>query len=350
MRLASTHAPRLAPLLALTLAACATTGSKPPETNGAEASGPPARVVIVGGGLAGLVAAYELEKQGITSHLLEASEVWGGKVQTAYYDGGLDAEFGMQEMWKGNPLLDIAKELGVPLDGAPEPAYSSFLLGEKIVPFVQDTVEEYFASFLSKEENAALQAFLTHARELLHEAETKGLTSPQVAALQDKSFTQWLDDEKLPEKAREWVRLTLECELGAPGDAFSALAGLLELHIFLDANTPNYRVLGGNSKLIEALVGALKSKKTLSAMVTGVTRSVGADGRASITVKYLKDRKRHEVTAERVILAIPFVRLHAIDFDPPLRPSAGRRCGRWTSGATRSCTSSSTKQRRRCGR
>ncbi|MCK6547764.1 FAD-dependent oxidoreductase [Myxococcota bacterium] len=306
--------------LALSLTACRTTGVPPAANGGEEVSGPPARVVIVGGGLAGLVAAYELQKQGITSHILEGSEVWGGKVQTAYYSGGLDAEFGMQEMWKGNPLLDIAKELGVALDGEPEPAYSSFLLDGKIVPFVQDTVDAYFASFLAKEEVARLQAFLAHAKELLHEAETVGLKSPRVAALQDKSFVQWLEDEALPEKAREWVRLTLECELGAPGDAFSALAGLLELHIFLDANTPNYRVLGGNSKLIEALVGATRAKKTLSAMVTGVRRGVGADGKGSVTVQYIKNRVRHEVTAERVIMAIPFVRLHAIDFDPPLPP------------------------------
>src|SRR4051812_45685996 len=59
------------------------------------------QVAIVGGGLAGLVAARELEKRGLTVHLLEATNRLGGKVATAHYNdgaggGGLSAEYGMQ--------------------------------------------------------------------------------------------------------------------------------------------------------------------------------------------------------------------------------------------------------------
>ena len=37
------------------------------------------RVIVVGGGIAGLVSAYELGKRGISTELLEATDSWGGR-------------------------------------------------------------------------------------------------------------------------------------------------------------------------------------------------------------------------------------------------------------------------------
>src|SRR5262245_4196721 len=79
---------------------------------------PSARVIVVGGGLAGLVTAYELQKHGVTSHILEAEGRLGGRVATIEYDGQR-AEAGLQELWRDNPLAGLVRELAVPLD--PEP-------------------------------------------------------------------------------------------------------------------------------------------------------------------------------------------------------------------------------------
>ena len=274
-------------------------------------------MVVVGGGIAGLVAAYELEKHGLLAHVLEATESWGGRVQTAHYGQGLEAEFGMQELWEGNPLLDIARELGVELDGESEPAYSSIMLDGRLVPFVQDTTDAYFASFLTASERESLDDFMRAARELEAEAKAEGLGSPRVAALQEQSFAQWLE-ASLPHAAAEWVRLTLECELGASARSFSALSGLLELHVFFDSTTKNYHVRGGNSRLIEAIAQSLKSKKTLSARVTAIRRWTNQRGEARVSVTYLKDRQLETIEAERVVVTVPFTRLHQIDFRPSL--------------------------------
>ncbi len=57
-------------------------------------------MAIIGSGVAGLVTAPELKKRGIAYHLLEMNDVVGGRVQTAaYYDGGIHAEYGLQELW-----------------------------------------------------------------------------------------------------------------------------------------------------------------------------------------------------------------------------------------------------------
>lgn len=280
----------------------------------------PPRVVVVGGGVAGLVAAYELERHGLTAHVLEASDAWGGRVQTVRYEGGLEAEYGLQELWEGNPLLDLARDLGVPLDGEPAPAYSSLVLDGRVVPFIQDTTEAYFASFLDPKERTALDRFMERARALYAEARARGLASASVAALQERSFARWLEEERLPPRAARWVRLTLECELGASAEVFSALSGLLELHLFFDPDTRNYHVRGGNSRLVEALAGALTSKKTLSARVTSIRRWRRDDGAVRVAVTYLHAGEVKTVEAERVIVAVPFTRLHQVHFDPPLSP------------------------------
>ena len=44
-------------------------------------------VIIIGGGISGLSAAYELERRGISFTLLEASPRLGGLIRTEYLDG-----------------------------------------------------------------------------------------------------------------------------------------------------------------------------------------------------------------------------------------------------------------------
>jgi hypothetical protein len=110
-------------------------------------------VVVVGGGIAGLVTTYELQKQGVTAHLLEASDRWGGRVATAYYADALAAEFGLQELWDDNPLLGIVRELGIELDSGTDAPWSSVLIDGKPHAFVHDTVDEYFASLLAAHVN-----------------------------------------------------------------------------------------------------------------------------------------------------------------------------------------------------
>lgn len=60
------------------------------------AQSPHVPVIVVGGGLAGLLTAYELGKMGLHAAVLEAGPRLGGRIQTADYGNGLEAEFGMQ--------------------------------------------------------------------------------------------------------------------------------------------------------------------------------------------------------------------------------------------------------------
>ncbi len=273
------------------------------------------QVAIVGGGLAGLVAAYELEKRGLSVHLLETADVLGGRVQTAGYGGGLHGEFGMQEIWESNPLKGIAEELRVPLDSG-EAAFSSVVLNGKLFPNTYKTSRDYFAALFAPEERRVLDAWMRKAKRLYAIARERGAIAPEVADLQNITFQQWLEQEKLPPKVATWIRLTLECELASDWSDFSALVGLLEFHVFLDGGQRDYHVRGGNSRVIEALAKAIHGEKSLSATATAIEQST--TGKLHVRVTYTQKNQIHVLEAERVVVAIPFVRLHQLQFEPPL--------------------------------
>ncbi|WP_309740886.1 FAD-dependent oxidoreductase, partial [Chamaesiphon sp. OTE_20_metabat_361] len=54
----------------------------------------PKKITILGAGIAGLVAAYELEKLGHQVELLEGSSRIGGRVWTHRFGSGSDAPYG----------------------------------------------------------------------------------------------------------------------------------------------------------------------------------------------------------------------------------------------------------------
>lgn len=282
-------------------------------------SGPPPRVIVVGGGLAGLVSAYELQKRGVVSHVLEATDTLGGRLNTMEYGDGLTAEAGLQELWEDNPLVAIAKELSVPMEGSSKPAWSSQVVDGKVRPYVQDTPKEFFRSLLASDaELAQLEDWLAKTKVLHDAAVAKGLADPAVRKLQDVSFKTWLTEAKLPKNAEDLVRRTIECELGTEWTNFSAAVGVLEYGVFLGEGVPNHHVKGGNLRLVEALAKSLKGPVTLNALVTRVERTRVASGKITVRVTYLKDHEPVTVEAERVVVAVPFWRLHQILFEPAL--------------------------------
>lgn len=75
-------------------------------------------VVIIGGGISGLSAAWNLQKQGVPYILLESSDRWGGKIRTETVDGDGDQPFvveaGPDSVLTQKPwALQMALELGM---------------------------------------------------------------------------------------------------------------------------------------------------------------------------------------------------------------------------------------------
>lgn len=114
----------------------------------------PKRVVVLGGGIAGLVAAYELSKRGrgVEVVLLEAAGAVGGKVRTEIVDGQV-VETGPDSFITMKPeMLELVRELGlegdliptgpdngvsVLVDGRliPMPAGMNLVMPTRVLPF-----------------------------------------------------------------------------------------------------------------------------------------------------------------------------------------------------------------------
>lgn len=267
-------------------------------------------VAVVGGGLAGLVTAYELQQRGIDAHVLELDDRLGGRVATAEYGPGLTAEYGLEEIWEKSPLVPLARKLGVQLEA--EGTFSSVLLDGKVHAFTQETNEAFFDSLFSGGERAAQRRFFSRA-ELLFQQLEKNPDAPELAPLISISFAQWLEQEQLPPRVAKWIRLTLECELGARAEEFSALSGISELRTFLFGGEQAFHAAGGNSRLIDALAKALEGHTTVRAKVLAIDRRPG-----EVTVRYLRDGQVKELRAKRVVVAVPWLMLHLIQLTPPL--------------------------------
>src|SRR3984885_6540818 len=120
------------------------TASAAPPVKHPEGSGKGTSVVILGGGIAGLVSAYELGKAGYSCTLLEARQRVGGRNWSIR--NGCDIEFtdgtaqrcGFEEghYFNAGParlpsihhtMLGYCKELGVPLEGEINASRSAYL-------------------------------------------------------------------------------------------------------------------------------------------------------------------------------------------------------------------------------
>ena len=72
------------------------------------------KAIVVGAGLAGLTAAFELERKGWDVTVLEARDRVGGRTWTSSLSNGMPIEMGAEFVLPGNnELVALAAELGI---------------------------------------------------------------------------------------------------------------------------------------------------------------------------------------------------------------------------------------------
>ena len=283
-----------------------------PLARGAESS----KVVIVGAGLAGLTAAYELKKAGIRASIVEGSPRVGGRCWTersAFADG--------QVAERGGELIDtthediraLAQEFALPLDDLleAEPAGSQALAFFDGSAYTTADVNRDFAQLLPR--------LSADAKSLGDELPTYRKHTTAQRELDRMSATQWIASRVAGGPQSRFGRLLINAygeELGADPDEISAitivslLAGSpADRFSPYEESDQRFHIRGGNDQLVTRLAAAVDGQIATGSRLVGLAR--GPDGRYRLTL--LRDMAEREEIADRVILALPFTLLREVD-------------------------------------
>lgn len=295
-----------------------------------------APVIIVGAGLTGLTVAYELKKDGIDSLLLESSPRAGGRIQTVTFTDGATAEAHMEEYFAGSPAYPLLLELGFrpppaePTTLIEDVAHSSVRLDGRIYPYQGDGDRDtYLKGIFNDEERAAWLRWNSKVVALHDELKRSYYDGkplpPDLVALTQVSFRDWMAAAGLPHKVSEWWRVTVEPEMAIEWDQISALDAIDEMRLFLDTaqgfGEKNYHVAAGNTAFTSALAARLDQGRIVTnARVTAVQQDA-----TGVTLRVLDhDSHYFEVRGQVAVVTVPISQIGRIQFTPPLEPDKRR--------------------------
>ena len=205
-------------------------------------------VIIIGAGLSGLAAAYELRKAHVPYHILDLAPRVGGRVRTVTYkvkgQPDIRVDSGMEEYWESNPAVQIIKELRLP--HSESGAFSSLIL-QKALALNLETPAEFLKKIFSPDEQQSLRTFNAKVAPWIHELRSGAPLRPELLKLKEVAFSDFLDQQSLSSRVKDWIRISVECEMGTHYDRVSALDGLAEFSIFLGNGERSFRVTGATT-------------------------------------------------------------------------------------------------------
>ena len=260
------------------------------------------RVVIVGGGFAGLSAAYTLMQRGITPLLLEAKERAGGRgigervggfsldMGAFVFTSTYDTAFRMCEEL-GLPLVPSTMKFGHHRNGR----WVTTTPGQSLSNFVRHLPAAFTMGFLSP---SGMRSGFKVMREIHRQSEYMSFAgdSPLAEIDDDESFGDYLKRLGVPENLQVTLRGPLEMILGDPMPAGQALMRAYIGETMLHSGRV-YMPERGIGSLSEALATACSDAIRVS---SPVRRVVVADGRATGVVV-----DGETIEADAVICAVP---------------------------------------------
>jgi oxygen-dependent protoporphyrinogen oxidase len=276
----------------------------------------PPDVAVVGGGIAGLSAAYELQQRGLNVRLVEASPRLGGVILTERFDGWV-VDGGPDALLVQKPAaVALCRELGLGERLVPTltPRTAFVLRGGRLHPLVEGS----FLGFPIRAAALARSSLFTWPGKLRMAAE---LAVPKGEAHDDESIAAfvrrrfgeeaatYLADPLLAgihagDAERLSVRALFPRLLDAERQAGSVIRAFRALHVTPSAQGAFVSLPSGVAELVEALGAALRpGTVSVSSRVTELTRA-GA---------YTLETEAGTVRAQAVILAAPaYVAAHLL--------------------------------------
>jgi monoamine oxidase len=275
----------------------------------------PVDVVVVGAGLAGLVAARDLQAGGATVVVLEARDRVGGRTCDRVLDDGTLVELGGQWVGPGQDrLLALAAELGVH-------TFPTWNAGENVL-HVKGRPHRYRGAI--PRVNPALIADIGQAQVRLDRmAKRVPLDAPwtarKAAEWDSQTVETWLRRNVATATARELMRLSVAAVFACEPRDMSLLHMLFYIHsgTSLDAllsvrrGAQEQRFVEGPQEISRRVAARLDGAVVLEAPV----RRVRQDGAG---VEVVADGVR--VRGRRAVVAVPPTLAGRFTYEPPLPP------------------------------
>lgn len=284
---------------------------------GLRLAGPPQTVVVLGGGLAGLAAAYELKRAGHTVTILEARKSAGGRVRTLRnFADGLYAEAGPVAFPQNHSFTwEYATDFGLPLNISAKLGLDSIahLRGNRFrigaggaadVPFSLKPSERQ-AGFYSMP-----SLYLGDYMRDVGNPRRSGWPPDSLREIDSLTLEQLLRDLGASGGAVDIIESSQLGILGFGLDSFSALDGVVTEAIA--SGGIFYEIAGGNDQLASALKQRVKKQFKKQAVVLRIEQND-----ESVTVTCDRKGEIQTFTADRVICALPFSILKDIEVSPP---------------------------------
>jgi monoamine oxidase len=285
--------------------------------NGLErGAGEPKRVVVVGAGMAGLVAAFELQRAGHEPLILEARQRVGGRIYTMRepFAEGLHAEAGAMRIPRSHDLTwAYVKRFDLktyPFTMGNPKAYS-FMRGERhIIADVQEAPELLGFTVAEHEHGKSPSALWADAIAPLKgrlEREGDAAWSAIRAEYDQYSTREFLEANGWSEGMIELYGLLSNQESRMNASFMELLRADMD-HVFDDM----VQVEGGSDHLPRAFLPDLKHRIRYGARMTAIDQSP-----ESVTIHYQTRVGRASVTADYAIVTVPFSVLRHVEVLKP---------------------------------
>lgn len=261
------------------------------------------KVVIIGAGMAGLVALDRLTAAGVETKLYEARGRLGGRVITANGapEPGLDIEDGGNLINTDHPdMLALAERFKIPLiDRKPMTAHNRYVVDGVVVS-----------------ENQLIKALRPIAAIIGKDAAALDKNFEKVAPRLDKlSAKTYLDrmGRKLTPTVRALLEATVRTEFGVEPEEASALELIFNLPVvdgahaeLISSSDERFILTGGSSSVVRAL-----SKPLMKHITTGHALTAIEKADRGVKLRFANGKTEY---ADRVIVTVPAPLMRTIDY------------------------------------